>query len=57
MNEKEALLLIKRIFATNFPSKVGVSNSNWSVGQMRTYEVIRGPHYNADATMVVPEPY
>jgi len=57
MNEKEALLPIKRNFATNAPSKVGGSNSNWSEGQMRTYEVIRGPHYDADATMVVPEPY
>jgi len=24
---------------------------------MRTYEVTRGPHYDADATMMVPEPY
>jgi len=24
---------------------------------MRTYEVIRGPHYGADTIMEVPEPY
>jgi len=24
---------------------------------MRTYEVTRGPHYDADATMAVLEPY
>jgi len=24
---------------------------------MNTYEVTRGPHYDADATVVVPEPY
>jgi len=30
-----------------------VSNSNWSDGQMRTYEVTRGPHYNAYVTMTV----
>jgi len=35
--------------------KAGVSNSNWSVGHMRVYEVTRGPHYDADATMAVPK--
>jgi len=24
---------------------------------MRTYTVTQGPHYDADATMAVPEPY
>jgi len=24
---------------------------------MRTYKVIRGPHYDANATMAVPEPH
>jgi len=24
---------------------------------MTTYKVTRGPHYDADATMAVPEPY
>jgi len=33
--------------------KAGVSN--WSVGHMRAYEVTRGPHYDADATMAVPK--
>jgi len=28
----------------------GVSNSNCSVGHMRTYKVTLGPHYDADAT-------
>jgi len=35
----------------------GVSNSNFSVGQKRTYKVTRGPHYDADETMALPEPY
>jgi len=30
-----------------------VSNSNCSEGPMRTYEVTRGPHYDADATMAL----
>jgi len=43
-----------------------VSNSNCSEGQMRTYKVTqgpdydlttRGPNYEADATLAVPEPY
>jgi len=25
------------------------------VGRMRTYKVTRGPHYDADATIAVPE--
>ena len=33
----------------------GVSNSNCSVGQMRTCMVTRGPHYDADETIAVPE--
>jgi len=33
----------------------GVSNSNCSVGHMRTYKVTRGPHYKAEATVEVPE--
>jgi len=36
--------------------KAGVSNSNCSDGQMRTYKVTRGSHYDADTTMAVPEP-
>jgi len=32
--------------------KSGVSNSNFSEGQMRSYKVTRGPHYDADATVV-----
>jgi len=32
-----------------------VSNSTCSVGHVKTYEVIRGPHYDADATTAVPE--
>jgi len=36
--------------------KAGVSNSNCSEGQMKTYKVNRWPHYDAD-TMAVPEPY
>jgi len=32
----------------------GVSNSNCSEGQMKTYKVTRGPHYDADATLAVP---
>jgi len=37
--------------------KSGVSNSNCSESQMRTYKVTRGPHYDADAITAVPEPY
>ena len=33
----------------------GVSNSNGSVDQMRTCKVTRGPHYDADETIAVPE--
>ena len=33
----------------------GVSNSNCSESQIRTYKVTRGPHYDDDATMVVSE--
>jgi len=36
-------------------SRAGVSNSNFSGGQTRTYKVTRGPHYEADATMAVHE--
>jgi len=35
--------------------RAGVSNSNWSVGQMGSYKVIRGPHCDAEATIAVPE--
>ena len=35
--------------------KPGVSNSNCSVCHMRTYKVTRGPHYDVDATIAVPE--
>jgi len=42
-------------FAKISSSKTGVSNSNCSVGHMRTYKVTRGPHYDADATIAVPE--
>jgi len=35
----------------------GISNLNCYEGQMRTYKVTCGPHYDADATMAVPEPY
>ena len=37
------------------PSSPGVSNSNCSVGHIRTYKVTRGPHYDADATIAVHE--
>jgi len=33
----------------------GVSNSNCSVGHMRAYKVNRGPHYDADTAIAVPE--
>jgi len=39
------------------PYKAGVSNSSCSEGQIRSYKVTRGPHYDADATMAVPQPY
>ena len=32
-----------------------VSNSNCSVGHMRTYKVTHGPHNDADTTTAVPE--
>jgi len=32
-------------------------NSNSSERQMRTYKETRRPRYDADATMVVPQPY
>jgi len=37
--------------------KTEVSNSNRSEGQLRTNKVTRGPHYAADATMAVLQPY
>jgi len=37
--------------------RAGVSNSICSVGQMRTYKVTRGPHYDTNATMALPQPY
>ena len=37
--------------------RTGASNSNCSESKMRTYKVTRGPHYDADATMLTPEPY
>jgi len=40
---------------TKRPFIPGVSNSNCSVGHMRTYKVTCGPHYDADATIAVPE--
>jgi len=30
-------------------------NSNCSVGHIRTFKVTRGPHYDADTTVGVPE--
>jgi len=36
-------------------SKTEVSNSDCSEGQTRTYKVTWGPHYDADASMAVPE--
>jgi len=38
-------------------STTGVSNSSCSEGQMWTYKETQGPHYDADATVAVPEPY
>jgi len=35
------------------PPSPGVSNSNFSEGQMRN--LTRGPHYAADETMAIPE--
>jgi len=35
--------------------RAGVSNSNCSVGHIRTYKETCGPHYNADATTTVCE--
>jgi len=35
--------------------KARVPNSNCSLGQIKTCEVTRGPHYDADAITVVPE--
>jgi len=40
---------------TDVASIPGVSNSNCTVGHMRTYKVTREPHYDADATVEVPE--
>ena len=34
-----------------------LSKTNCSEGQMRAYSVTREPHYDADATVVAPEPY
>jgi len=39
----------------HFEFRPAVSNSNCSVGQMRTSEITRGPHYDADETIAVPE--
>jgi len=38
-------------------SEPRVSNSNCNEGQMKTYEVTRGSHYDADARTAVPETY
>jgi len=35
----------------------GFSNSSCSYSQMEIYKVTRGPHYDADTTMAVPEPH
>ena len=47
------------IFAANAhsitPVRAGVSKSDCFVSHMRTYKITSGPHYNADATMSVPE--
>jgi len=43
----------KIVFDTNPRSRV--SNANYSVGHMRTYKVTQGSHYDADATIAVPE--
>jgi len=43
----------KIVFETT--TRSGVSNSNCSVGHMRTYKVTRRPHYDADATIVAPK--
>jgi len=42
---------------TGCGSTSGVSNTNCSEGQIRTYKAAGGPHYDAGATMAVPEPY
>jgi len=36
-------------------ARAGVSNSNCSVGQTGTYKVTRGPHFDAEATIALPE--
>jgi len=36
-------------------ASAGVPNSNCFLGQIRTCEVTRGPHYDADAKIAVPE--
>jgi len=35
--------------------KPGISNWNCSVGHIKTFKVTRGPHFDADATMAVPD--
>jgi len=42
---------------TLFSLKQGSQAPNGSEGQMRTYKATREPHYHADATMAVAEPY
>jgi len=42
---------------TGCVSASGVSNTNFSEGQIRTYKVTGEPHCDSDATMAVPEPY
>jgi len=37
--------------------RAGISNSNFSEGQMWTYTVTQEPHYDADQTMAVPDLY
>ena len=41
---------------TGCVSTSGFSNTNCSEGQIRTYEATGGRHYDADATMAIPEP-
>ena len=49
-------ILMKLVFKqTRHASNAGISNSNFSVGQMKTCKVSRGPHYDADEIIAVPE--
>jgi len=48
-------LFVASGITTHIDCRPGISNSNCSEGQIRTYRATRGPHCGAYATMAVPK--